>query len=165
MPHANSRSKVGSRKNGMSHKQATQQRVASVLRAMRHGTPMSRAAREHHVSVRTIRRYASDALVQVRPGGRISATKNDSLPRHLLIPGTHGPREIEARGLKAARQFARYQAAVNRFLRGDRNALAEWHGKKIAGIELITSGETLKSLALRELLPQSFYLAFTGGAR
>lgn len=68
-------------------------------------------------------------------------------------------------GLKAASDFARYQAAINRFLRGDRNALADWHGKKIAGIELITAGETLKGLAQRDLLPHSFYRAFTGGAK
>jgi len=145
--------------------QATEERVVAALRAMREGAPISRAARENHVTVRTIRRYAGDALMQDRPGGRIRALGDDPVPRYLLIPGMHGPREVEAKGLKTARQFARYQAAVNRFLGGDRNALADWHGKKIAGIELITAGNALKSLAQRGLLPHSFYRAFTGGAR
>lgn len=132
---------------------------------MREGAPLSRAAYENHVSIRTIRRYAGDALVQDRPGARIRVLDADPVPRHLLIPGMYGPREVEAKGLRTAREFAQYQAAVNRFLRGDRNALADWHGKKIAGIELITAGNTLKGLAQKDLLPHSFYRAFTGGAR
>src|SRR5437764_8489557 len=115
--------------NALRLRQATDQRVASALRAVREGASVSRAARENGLSFRTLRRRADDALLQDRAGARIRATKDDHLPRHLLIAGSHGPREIEVRGLKAAREFARYQAAVNRFLRGDGNALAEWHGK------------------------------------
>lgn len=151
--------------NSLRPRQAIEQRVASAVRAVRGGASVSRAARENGLSFRTLRRRAGDALVQDRPGARIRAAKNDSLPRYLLIPGVHGPTEVEVRGAKTAREFAQYQAAVNRFLRGDRNALADWHGKKIAGIELITAGATLKSLAQRDLLPHSFYRAFTGGAR
>jgi hypothetical protein len=72
--------------------------------------------------------------------------------------------EIEVRGSKVASEFAKYKAAVNRFLRGERNALADWHGKKIAGIELITAGNTLKGLAQRDLLPYSLYRSLSGGA-
>ena len=103
--------------------------------------------------------------MQDRPRGRIRATKSDRLVRYLVIPGPHGPIEITVRGSKAATKVAEYKAAVNRFLRGDRTALAPWHGKKIAGVELVTSGSALKSLAEKDLLPYSLYRSLSGGAR
>jgi hypothetical protein len=57
-----------------------------------------------------------------------------------------------------------YKAAVNRVLRGDLKALEPWHGKKIAGIELITDPDTLKGLAQDELLPYSLYRSLSGGS-
>jgi myo-inositol catabolism protein IolC len=111
-----------------------------------------------------MKRYAGAALVQSRPGTRIRATKADRLIRYLVIPGLDGPREITVRGSKAASEFAKYKGAVSRFLRGDADALAAWHGKKIAGIELITSGNALKSLGEKGLLPYSLYRSFSGGA-
>ncbi len=122
-------------------------RSLAALSAIRRGTTLSQAARENGVTTRTIKRYVGTALVQGRPGGRIRATKADRLIRYLVIPGPHGPMEITVRGSKTARESAKYKAAINRFLRGDRDAMAAWHGKKIAGIELITAGSTLKNLA------------------
>jgi hypothetical protein len=84
--------------------------------------------------------------------------------RYLQIPGPHGPIEIKVRRSKEASEVARYKAAVNRFLGGDLGALAPWHGKKIAGVELITAGRTLKGLAQEELLPYSLYRSLSGGA-
>jgi hypothetical protein len=143
--------------------QFARERVFDALTDMRHGASLSRAARENGVTPRTIRRYAGTALVQDRPGGRIRATKTDRLVRYLVIPGPDGPREISVRGSKTASEFAKYKAAVNRFLRGDRNAMADWHGKQIAGIELITAGSTLKGLVDKGLLPYSLYRSFSGG--
>jgi hypothetical protein len=84
--------------------------------------------------------------------------------RYLQIPGPDGPIEITAKGLKQAREFAKYKAAVNRLLRGDRNALAGWHGKKVAGIQLVTNTDTLVAQARNELLPYSLYRSISGGA-
>jgi hypothetical protein len=131
---------------------------------MRHGASLSQAARDNGVSERTIKKYIGSALLQDRPGGRIRATKSDRFVRYLQIPGPHGQIEIRARGSKEASEAANYKAAVNRYLRGDLNALAPWSGKKIAGIELITAGRTLKGLAQEELLPYSLYRSLSGGA-
>jgi hypothetical protein len=139
-------------------------RALHAVADMRHGASISRAARDNGVTPRTIKRYVGAALLQDRPGGRIHATKSDRLVRYLQIPGLHGPIEITAHGSKEATDAARYKSAVNRFLRGKRNALAEWHGKKIAGVELITAGRTLKGLAQKELLPYSLYRSLSGGA-
>jgi hypothetical protein len=139
-------------------------RALHALAAMRRGTPMSRAARDNGVTPRTIKRYAGSALVQDRPGGRIRATKSDRLVRYLQIPGPDGPIEISVRGSKAASEVANYKAAVNRFLRGERNALAGWHGKKIAGVELVTAGQVLVDQADKGLLPYALYRSLSGGA-
>jgi len=166
--HRNKRSRNGlsgklSRDNHSKTSRLARERVFDALSDMRRGASFSRAARENGVTARTIRRHAGAALVQGRPGGRIRATKTDRLIRYLVIPGPDGPREISVRGSKTASEFAKYKAAVNRFLRGDRNAMADWHGKKIAGVELITAGSTLKSLADKGLLPYSLYRSFSGG--
>jgi len=131
---------------------------------MRNGASISRAARENGVTLRTIKRYAGAALLQERPGGRIRATDSDRLVRYLQIPGPNGPREISVRGSKAASEVANYKAAVNRFLRGDRNALAKWRGKKIAGIELITDGKVLVDQADKGQLPYALYRSLSAGA-
>src|ERR1019366_7349115 len=144
--------------------QSARNRALNALADMRHGALISHAAQDNGVSQRTIKRYVGGALLQNRPGGRIRATKSDRLVRYLQIPGPHGPIDITAHGSKEASQAARYKAAVNRFLGGDLKALAPWHGKKIAGVELITAGITLKGLAQKEFLPYSLYRSFSGGA-
>jgi hypothetical protein len=140
------------------------ERALDALSAMRRGLTLSKAAKENKVSPRTIRRYAGAALIQKHVGARIQANKNDKLVRHLQIPGRLGPMDITVRGSAAASEFARYKGAVNRLLRGDANAMAEWHGKKIQGIELITSSATLIELAHKDLLPYALYRSLAGGA-
>jgi hypothetical protein len=153
-----------SSKNLPRRSQSARDRALAALRSVRHGATLSHAAHDNGVTTRTMWRYVGRELVQDRQGGRIRATKSDRLVRYLVIPGPDGPREITVRGSKTATEFARYKAAVNRFLRGDHDALAAWHGKEIAGIELITAGRTLKSLAEKGLLPYSLYRSFSGGA-
>ena len=131
---------------------------------MRHGASLSSAARENGVSFRTIKRYAGSALVQDRPGGRVRATKSDRLVRYLQIPGPDGPRDVTVRGSKVASKFANYKAAINRLLRGDKHALDDWRGKKIAGVELITDPKILVEQARKEILPYSLYRFLSSGA-
>lgn len=139
-------------------------RALAALAAIRRGTTLSRAAKENGVSPRTVKRYAGAALIQSHTGGRIRATKSDRLIRYLQIPGRFGPIDIAVRGSEAASEVARYKAAVNRLLRGDANAMDDWHGKKIQGIELITSTDILIDLAHKDLLPYALYRSLSGGA-
>ncbi len=143
---------------------AARERSIRALWDIRHGASPSQAGRDNEVTIRTIKKYLGSALLQERPGGRIRATKSDRFVRYLQIPGPHGPIDITAHGSKEASEVARYKAAVNRFLAGDLNALAPWHGKKIAGVELITADRTLKGLAQKDLLPYSLYRSLSGGA-
>jgi hypothetical protein len=139
------------------------ERVFKALSAMRHGATLSRAAKESGVTPRTIKCYAGSALLQDRPGGRIRATKSDRLVRYMQIPGPNGPIDIDVRGSKLASEFAKYKAAVNRLLAGDRNALRKWHGKKLKGISLITDTKTLVEQEHKQLLPYSLYRFLSGG--
>jgi hypothetical protein len=143
---------------------AARDRALHALGDMRHGSSPHQAARDNGVTVRTIKKYVGAALLQDRPGGRLRATKTDRLVRYVQIPGPFGPVEIKVRGLKQATDAAKYDAAVNRYLRGDLDALAPWHGKKIGGVKLITAGPALKGLAQKDLLPHSLYRAFSAGA-
>jgi len=142
---------------------AARDRALHALADMRHGVSPSQAARDNGVTIRTIKKYVGAAVSQDRPGGRLRVTKSDRLVRYVQIPGQYGPVEIRVRGSKQASEAARFNAAVNRYLRGDLKALAPWHGKKLGGVELITAGPALKSLAQRELLPHSLYRALSGG--
>jgi hypothetical protein len=142
---------------------AARERSLKALWAMRQGDTLTKAARDNGVTTRTIKRYVGSALVQDRTGGRIRATKSDRLVRYLQIAGADGPRDVTARGSKEASKFANYKAAINRLLRGDRDALASWHGKKIGGIQLITDTKTLVDQARKELLPYSIYRSLAGG--
>jgi len=58
---------------------------------------------------------------------------------------------------------SQYLRDVGRFFRGHRNALAGWHGKTIAGVQLVTAGRTLVAIepALSDF---SLYRALNGGA-
>jgi hypothetical protein len=159
---AKSRSRVSSASS--SRDSSARDRALHVWRDMQRGTSFSVAARNNGIKVGTARKYLGSALRQDRPGGRIYATKSHRLVTYLQIPGAHGPVEIAAHGSKEATKIARYKAAVNRFLAGDTNALAPWHGKKIAGVELLTDGRTLKGLAQNDLLPYSLYRSLSGGA-
>jgi hypothetical protein len=142
---------------------AARDRALHALADIRHGSSPSQAARDNGVTIRTIRKYVGSALLQDRAGGRIRATNSDRLVRYVQIPGQYGPIEIRVHGSRQASDAARFNAAVNRYLRGDLNALAPWHGKKIGGVELITAGPAIKSLAQKELLPHSLYRALSGG--
>ena len=142
---------------------AGRERALKALSAMRRGDTLSRAARDNGVTIRTIKRYVASALVQDRPGARIRATKNDRLVRYLQISGPDGPRDVTARGSREASKFANYKAAINRLLRGDRDAMVRWHGKQIGGIDLITDTKVLVEQARKEILPYSLYRSLAGG--
>jgi hypothetical protein len=66
-------------------------------------------------------------------------------------------------GLSAARKFACYKAGVNRALAGERKALAKWHGKKIAGVELVRRpGDFVSNVPLPSIRKVSAWLNWLG---
>lgn len=142
---------------------AARDRSFHALAEARQGVPLRQALRDNGVTLRTFKKYLGSEIRQGRPGGRIGVTKTDRRVRYLQLPGLHGPIDVDARGWREARGAARYKAAINRFLRGDLKALAQWKGKKIAGVELITDAAILKGLVRDELLPYALYRSLSGG--
>ncbi len=130
---------------------------------MRRGDNLSSAARDNGVTIRTIKRYAGSALVQDRRGDAFAQRRATDSSDTSKFPVMRA-RATKPRGSKPASEFAKYKAAINRLLRGDRDAMAPWHGREIAGIELITDTKTLIDQARKEILPYSLYRALSGGA-
>jgi hypothetical protein len=108
----------------------TWDRVVSVISRMRsEKKSLQRTAKEHGVSPRTVKRWASSAL-QKTSGGKWAAKKSDSLLRVLTIPTPDGTRELGVRGSREATRLAEYWNAVRYYLAtGDASQLAKFEGK------------------------------------
>lgn len=143
--------------------QAARDRSLHVLAAMR-GDPnlsLTHAAKLQGVKPATVRKYVPSALR--KSNGKFRATKSDRYTATLYVPDTHGNAvPVRTHSSKEREQLSQYLRDLGRYLRGDRNALASWQGKKIAGVELVTAGRTIVAIepALSEF---SLYRAFNGG--
>jgi len=143
---------------------AARDRGLHVLAAMR-GNPklsLTEAARLQGIKPATVKKYFSSALEQVR--GRFRAKKSDRYGATLYVPDAHGNRfAVRTRSSKDRTDLGRYLGDLGRYLGGKRDALAGWHGKKIAGVELLTSGRTITAIepALSDF---PLYRIFNGGA-
>lgn len=142
--------------------QAARERALHVLAVMRRDPNLSlkHAARSQGVRPETVRKYFPSALK--KSTGRFRATKGDRFSATLYIPDAQGNSvAVETRSSQERKQVSQYLQDLGRYLRGERNALAAWHGKKIAGVELLTTGITIKAIepALSDF---SLYRAFSG---
>jgi hypothetical protein len=122
----------------------------------------TRAARLEGVKPDTVKKYFQSALQTTK--GRFRVTKADRYAVTLYVPDVHGKSvAVKTRSSKEREQLSRYLRDLGRYLRGNRDALSAWHGKKVAGVELVTSGRTIAAIepALSDF---SLYRAFNGGA-
>jgi len=123
---------------------------------------LTRAAKLQGIKPATVKKYFPSALKV--SNGRFRATKTDRYTATLYTPDSQGNSvPVKTRSSKERKELSNYLRDLGRYLRGDRNALARWHGKKIAGIELITDGRTIKTIepALSDF---SLYRTLNGGA-
>ena len=135
-----------------------------VIAAMRRDPKLSftRACRLVGVKPETVLAYFSSAFT--RSHGQIRVRRSDRFAAVLCVPDANGnPVPVETHSSKEREQLSRYLRDLGRYLRGQRNALAAWHGKKIAGVELLTAGRAIVAIepALSDF---SLYRAFNGGA-
>jgi hypothetical protein len=110
----------------------------------------------------TVRKYLPAALKKAN--GKFRATKSDRYAAMLYIPDAQGNSvAVKTRSSKEREQLSHYLRDLGRYLRGKRDALAPWHGKKVAGVELVTAGRTIEAIepALSDF---SLYRTFNGGA-
>ena len=144
--------------------QAARDRAMHAIAAMRRDSKLSlsRAAKLQGVKRETVKKYFPSALR--RSEGKFRVTKSDRYAATLYIPDTYGNSvPVHTRSSKDRETLSQYLRDLGRYLRGKRDALAPWHGKKIAGVELVTAGRTIAAIepALSEF---SLYRAFNGGA-
>jgi len=103
---------------------------------------MTYAASLHGVKVSTIRKHFPSALKKVK--GRLQVAEKDRYSATLYVPDSNGnPIPVHTRSSKDRKALSRYLHDVGRYLGGERNALAPWRGKTIAGVELVTSANVI----------------------
>lgn len=144
--------------------QFARDRALHALADMRHDPNLSltHAARLQGVKRETVKKYFPSALKQAN--GKFRVTKSDRYTATLYVPDVHGDSiAVKTRSSREREQLGQYLRDLGRYLRGNRDALSEWHGKKIGGVELVTDGRTLKTIepALSDF---SLYRTFNGGA-
>jgi hypothetical protein len=135
-----------------------------VLAAMRRDPNLSltHAAKLEGVKRETVRKYFPSALKESH--GQFRVTKSDRYVATLYIPDAHGNSvPLRTRSSRERTQASQYLRDLGRYLRGNRSALARWHGKEIAGVKLVTAGRTIVAIepALSEF---ALYRAFNGDA-
>src|SRR5262249_42703858 len=136
-----------SNRNLTRHGELARDRALHALAAMRrdHSLALSSAAKLEGVKPETVKKYFSSSLRKI--AGKFTVTKGDRHAATLYLPDAYGnPVPLLTRSSKERKQASNYLRDVGRYLRGEKNALAKWHGKNIAGVELVTAGRTLVGL-------------------
>lgn len=144
--------------------QGARDRALHVLAAMRRdpNLRLSQATKLHGVKAGTIRKYFPSELTRSR--GRFRVRKSDRYSATVYLPDKYGNSiAVSTHSYKERQQASEYLRDLGRYLRGKRDALARWHGKKIAGVDLVTAGRTIATIepALSDF---SLYRTFNGGA-
>jgi hypothetical protein len=144
--------------------QGARDRALHVLAALRRDPHLSltHAAKLEGVKRETVRKYFTSALKESH--GKFRVTKSDRYAATLYVPDAYGHSiAVNTTSSKDREALSQYLRDLGRYLRGDRNALAKWHGKNIAGVELVNAGRTITAIepALSEF---SLYRAFNSGA-
>ena len=111
---------------------------------------LTHAAKLQGVKAYTVKKYLTSALKESH--GKFQVTKSDRYTATLHLPDARGNSvAVKTRSSKDREALSQYLRDLGRYLRGKRDALAAWHGKKIAGVELVTDGRTTRSHRTRAL--------------
>jgi hypothetical protein len=140
--------------------EAKQRAFHAVARMRSDGLSLNAASREEGTTSATVKKYLPAALRQSRTG-KWTATKRDRYARTLILPGTHGPVTVHARGSSEAQLASTYLASLARWARNNRlSELAPFFGKRVGNFELLTAPRSLRALRDAGLLQlDSLYAA------
>ena len=143
---------------------AARDRGFHVLAAMRDDPNLSlaHAAKLQGVKPETVKEYFPSALK--KSNGRFRATKSDRYTATLYVPDIHGNAvPVKTRSSREREELGQYLRDLGRYLRGDRDALSRWRGRKIAGVELLTDERAIMAIepALSDF---SLYRTFNSGS-
>lgn len=143
--------------------QLARDRALHVLAAMRKdpGLSLTRAAKMQGVKRETVKRHFLSALK--KSNGKFRATKSDRYASTLYVPDADGNAvAVKTHSSREREQLSQYLRDLGRYLRGNREALAPWHGKRVAGVELVTASRTIVAIE-SSLSDFSLYRTFNGG--
>jgi hypothetical protein len=94
--------------------------------------------------VRNRRRFTSS---------RSAAKRSERLKREINVFGAEGYEPVTVGSSKPAKLASKHLIAINRFLRtGDTESLKQFRGKRIGGIELLTSPKRIREFADADLV-------------
>jgi hypothetical protein len=142
---------------------AARDRGLHVLAAMRHdpNLSLSHAAKLQGVRAETVKKYFPSALKKAN--GKFQVAKSDRYAATLYIPDADGDEvPVKTHSSREREQLGQYLRDLGRYLRGNRNALSKWQGKKVAGIELVPDKRTLMAIE-PALSGFSLYRSFNAG--
>jgi len=144
--------------------QAARDRALHVLAALRRDPSLAptHAAKLEGVSYRTFKKYFGSELR--KSGSRYEVTPSDRRVAYISLPDEHGRLVLRKTTSSKEREKAgAFLKDFNRYLRGNRTALAKWANVKIGGSGLLTAPRTIKATepALSDF---SLYRAANGGA-
>jgi hypothetical protein len=123
---------------------------------------LSAAARSFGVKPSVVKKYFGSSLEKVNGHWRVH--KSDHFREVMYVPDAHGnPVPVHTGSSNERKQVSAYLRDIGRFLRGNKHAMAKWHGKRTAGVELVTASRTLIAIE-SQLSDFSIYNAFNGGA-
>jgi hypothetical protein len=121
-------------------------RAAEALHEMRKGMAMAAAARKHHTSPATIRRYFGHLLHRTSKG-RYAAAPSDREPFLMDVLGPRGPVTVVVRGSGARQLNLEHHRALARFAGpdgGDLSTLKRFRGKRVAGVDLLVDPDQIE---------------------
>ena len=103
-------------------------RTIEALHLMRDGRSLTAAAQRARTTLRTVRKYAGQALSQLE--GRYVADPTDRLRRVMRVLTPRGLEAVPIQRSGTASRLAQYWAAVDRYLKtGDANRLLRFRGR------------------------------------
>jgi hypothetical protein len=123
---------------------------------------LSAAARSFGVKPSVVKKHFGSSLYKVNGHWRVR--KSDRFREIMYVPDARGnPVPVHTRSSKERTKVSAYLRDIGRFFRGDKHAMAKWHGDSIAGVELVTASRTLIGIE-SQLSDFAIYSAFNGGA-
>jgi hypothetical protein len=131
---------------------------------MRHdpNLKLSSAGRSFGVKPSVVKKYCGSQFKKVT--GRWRVSKSDRLRETMYIPDARGnPVPVPTTNSKQRAEVSAFLRDIGRFYRGNTSAMAKWHAKRIAGVELVTASRTLMGIE-SQLSDFAIYRAFNGGA-
>ena len=137
----------------------------AVARARRKGISLKLAAREEHVSMRSITRYLPAALKRSKSGALI-ATRGDRYRRDMMLPTALGDVPIAVYSFREASLLTKFRLALAEYARGlDTSLLRPFEGLTVSGHALLTDVNLLRALlGAGGFRPENIYGAIGGAA-